>query len=75
MTPVSEVGYERGIMKGREDEPGAKPNGREAQRKQTRQRVYAAAIAEFKRAGMAGAGICGSSTAAVRAARPSITAA
>ena len=36
---------------------GAKPNGREAQRRQTRQRVYAAAIAEFKRAGMADADV------------------
>ncbi len=44
-------------MEGQGDEPGAKPNGREAQRRQTRQRVYAAAIAEFKRTGMAEAGV------------------
>jgi AcrR family transcriptional regulator len=34
-----------------------KLNGREAQRLQTRQRVYAAAIAEFKRCGMAAADV------------------
>lgn len=34
-----------------------KPRGREAQRLETRQRVYEAAIAEFKRAGMADADI------------------
>ena len=34
-----------------------KLNGREAQRQQTRQRVYAAAIAEFKRTGMADADV------------------
>jgi AcrR family transcriptional regulator len=36
---------------------GKKPNGREAQRRETRQRVYAAAIAEFKRTGMAAADV------------------
>lgn len=36
---------------------GEKINGREAQRRQTRHRVYAAAIAEFKRAGLADADI------------------
>jgi TetR/AcrR family transcriptional repressor of uid operon len=36
---------------------GDKLNGREAQRRETRQRVYAAAIAEFKRTGMAGADV------------------
>jgi len=36
---------------------GDKLNGREAQRRETRQRVYAAAIAEFKRAGMAAADV------------------
>ncbi len=36
---------------------GDKFNGREAQRRETRQRVYAAAIAEFKRTGMAGADV------------------
>jgi TetR/AcrR family transcriptional repressor of uid operon len=36
---------------------GEKANGRDAQRRQTRQRVYAAAIAEFKRAGLADADI------------------
>lgn len=35
----------------------AKVNGREAQRRETRQRVYAAAIAEFKRTGMAAADV------------------
>ena len=34
-----------------------KPRGREAQRLETRQRVYDAAIAEFKRSGMAEADI------------------
>src|SRR5579862_2632228 len=34
-----------------------KPNGRDAQRRQTRARVYAAAIAEFKRTGMAAADV------------------
>jgi TetR/AcrR family transcriptional repressor of uid operon len=37
--------------------PEAKPNGREAQRRETRQRVYAAAVAEFKRVGMAAADV------------------
>jgi TetR/AcrR family transcriptional regulator, repressor for uid operon len=36
---------------------GDKFNGREAQRRETRQRVYAAAVAEFKRTGMAGADV------------------
>ena len=36
---------------------GDKLNGREAQRRETRQRVYAAAIAEVKRTGMAGADV------------------
>ncbi len=36
---------------------GDKLNGREAQRRETRQRVYAAAVAEFKRTGMAGADV------------------
>jgi TetR/AcrR family transcriptional regulator, repressor for uid operon len=36
---------------------GEKLNGRDAQRRETRQRVYAAAIAEFKRAGLAGADV------------------
>ena len=44
-------------MEGQEGEPSGKPSLREVQRKQTRQRVYAAAIAEFKRAGMAGADV------------------
>ncbi|HEX3713816.1 MAG TPA: TetR family transcriptional regulator [Trebonia sp.] len=35
----------------------AQLNGREAQRQETRQRVYAAAIAEFKRTGMAAADV------------------
>src|ERR1700689_2529095 len=34
-----------------------KLNGREAHRRQTRERVYAAAIAEFKRTGMAAADV------------------
>src|SRR5258708_28829630 len=44
-------------MEGQEAQPSAKPNGRDAQRRQTRQRVYAAAIAEFKRTGMADADV------------------
>jgi AcrR family transcriptional regulator len=35
----------------------AKPNGREAQRLETRQRVYTAAVAEFRRVGMAAADV------------------
>ena len=34
-----------------------KPSGRAVRRQETRQRVYAAAIAEFKRAGMAAADV------------------
>jgi AcrR family transcriptional regulator len=34
-----------------------KPNGREAQRQETRQRVYTAAVAEFRRVGMAAADV------------------
>ena len=34
-----------------------KPNGREVQRQETRQRVYAAAVAEFKRVGVAAADV------------------
>ena len=34
-----------------------KPNGREAQRLETRQRVYSAAVAEFRRVGMAAADV------------------
>jgi len=34
-----------------------KPNGREARRQETRQRVYTAAVAEFKRVGMAAADV------------------
>jgi TetR/AcrR family transcriptional regulator, repressor for uid operon len=34
-----------------------KPNGRDAQRQETRQRVYAAAVAEFRRAGLAAADV------------------
>jgi AcrR family transcriptional regulator len=37
--------------------PGAAVSGRETQRLQTRQRVYAAALAEFKRTGMAAADV------------------
>jgi TetR/AcrR family transcriptional repressor of uid operon len=35
----------------------AKPNGRDVQRLETRKRVYAAAVAEFKRVGMAAADV------------------
>jgi AcrR family transcriptional regulator len=35
----------------------AKPNGREVQRRETRQRVYTAAVAEFRRVGMAAADV------------------
>ena len=34
-----------------------RPNGREVQRRETRQRVYVAAVAEFKRVGMAAADV------------------
>src|ERR1700759_3056555 len=40
-----------------ESQPAARRTGRDAQRQQTRQRVYAAAIAEFKRVGLAEADI------------------
>jgi TetR/AcrR family transcriptional repressor of uid operon len=36
-----------------------KPNGRDAQRQETRQRVYTAAVAEFSRVGMAAADVSG----------------
>jgi AcrR family transcriptional regulator len=46
-------------MPASEDNPRGRgaPGSREAQRRQTRQRLYAAAIAEFKRAGMADADV------------------
>src|ERR1700758_5778821 len=34
-----------------------KPNGREVERRETRQRVYTGAVAEFRRVGMAGADV------------------
>ena len=34
-----------------------KPNGREVQRRETRQRVYTAAVTEFRQAGMAAADV------------------
>jgi TetR/AcrR family transcriptional repressor of uid operon len=40
-----------------EGQPAGKQTGRDAQRQQTRQRVYAAAIAEFKRSGLAAADV------------------
>src|ERR1700759_2410822 len=40
-----------------ESQPAARRTGRDAQRQQTRQRVYAAAIAEFRRVGMADADV------------------
>ena len=42
-----------GVMATGED----KPNGRDAQRQETRQRVYDAAVAEFRRVGMAAADV------------------
>src|SRR5579862_835532 len=53
LTFVSDKAYEGSAMATEE----AKLNGREVQRLQTRQRVYAAAIAEFKRTGMAAADV------------------
>jgi TetR/AcrR family transcriptional regulator, repressor for uid operon len=49
-----------------EDKPGdrAAVSGRDAQRQQTRQRVYTAALAEFKRTGMAAADVADIATAA-----------
>jgi len=44
--------------------PGVKPSAREARRLQTRERLLSAAVAEFKRAGMAGADVNAIVTAA-----------
>jgi len=44
-------------MEGADDQPTGRQTGRDAQRRQTRQRVYAAAVAEFKRVGLAGADV------------------
>jgi TetR/AcrR family transcriptional regulator, repressor for uid operon len=58
--------YEGSIMPPAEDQlkGHAAVSGRDAQRQQTRQRVYAAALAEFKRTGMAAADVGDIATAA-----------
>src|ERR1700678_3469150 len=57
LTPVNDRTYEGTTMPPVEDKlkGRAAVKGRDAQRQQTRQRVYAAALAEFKRTGMGGA--------------------
>jgi TetR/AcrR family transcriptional repressor of uid operon len=59
LTPVSDRTYEGTTMPPAEDKlkGRAAVSGRDAQRQQTRQRVYAAALAEFKRTGMAAADV------------------
>jgi AcrR family transcriptional regulator len=53
VTVASDGVYHESAMATRED----RPNGREAQRQETRQRVYTAAVAEFRRVGMAAADV------------------
>jgi AcrR family transcriptional regulator len=52
VTSASDVYYGNAMATGED-----KPNGREAQRQETRQRVYTAAVAEFRRVGMAAADV------------------
>jgi AcrR family transcriptional regulator len=66
LTHVNDKIYEGSTMPPQEDRPKrrAAVSGRDAQRQQTRQRVYAAALAEFKRTGMAAADVGDIATAA-----------
>src|ERR1700735_5847172 len=59
LTLVSDRTYEGSTMPPVEDKLNGRAavKGRDAQRRQTRQKVYAAALAEFKRTGMAGADV------------------
>jgi AcrR family transcriptional regulator len=59
LTHVNDRTYEGTTMPPAEDKLKGRTavNGRDAQRQQTRQRVYAAALAEFKRTGMAAADV------------------
>src|SRR3984885_7871777 len=59
LTPVSDMTYEGSTMPPVEDKLNGRAavKGRDAQRQQTRQKVYAAALAEFKRTGMAAADV------------------
>src|SRR6202046_4027153 len=59
LTLVSDRTYEGTTMPPVEDKLSGRAagSGRDAQRRQTRQRVYAAALAEFKRTGMAAADV------------------
>src|ERR1700729_911567 len=59
LTLVSDRTYEGSTMPPVEDKLNGRAavKGRDAQRQQTRQKVYAAALAEFKRTGMAAADV------------------
>jgi TetR/AcrR family transcriptional repressor of uid operon len=59
LTVVSDMTYEGSTMPPVEDKLNGRAavKGRDAQRQQTRQKVYAAALAEFKRTGMAAADV------------------
>src|ERR1700729_2800005 len=59
LTLVSDRTYEGSTMPPVEDKLNGRAavKGRDAQRRQTRQKVYAAALAEFKRTGMAAADV------------------
>jgi len=66
LTVINDKAYEGTTMPPAEDKlkGRAAVKGRDAQRQQTRQRVYAAALAEFKRTGMAAADVGDIATAA-----------
>src|SRR5271170_1853245 len=66
LTTVNDRTYEGTTMPPTEDKLNGRAavSGREVQRQQTRQRVYAAALAEFKRTGMAAADVGDIATAA-----------
>jgi TetR/AcrR family transcriptional regulator, repressor for uid operon len=66
LTLVNDRTYEGTTMPPAEDKLNGRAavKGRDAQRQQTRQRVYAAALAEFKRTGMAAADVGDIATAA-----------
>jgi AcrR family transcriptional regulator len=66
LTLVNDRTYEGSTMPPAEDKLNGRAavKGRDAQRQQTRQRVYAAALAEFKRTGMAAADVGDIATAA-----------
>jgi TetR/AcrR family transcriptional regulator, repressor for uid operon len=66
LTLVNDRTYEGSTMPPAEDKLNGRAavSGRDAQRQQTRQKVYAAALAEFKRTGMAAADVGDIATAA-----------